>query len=221
MGHATNPALSVPSPLFLAGTCTRGQVPASKPWAMPWTQNAARTSVLGQITPRAAREWCLGRKDLHGEWCKGAGQAPSGQPTNRKGHGTVPSYWDKGPARGQWGCRSCSGREVSGGRAPETPRTGRAPWRCSLWRRHPRGHTGTCDWRGREGVSTRRKLGLTQKGDGASKRWPCQWSGHIPLGRVTKHRPQQAVSGDGERGSVSCPVVLRSRDGLPGPAAVL
>lgn len=26
------------------------------------------------------------------------GQAPSGQSTNRKGHGRVASYWDKGPA---------------------------------------------------------------------------------------------------------------------------
>lgn len=179
---------------------------------MPWTHNTARASALGQITPRAAREWCLGRKDLHGEWCKGGGQASSGQPTNRKGHGRVPSYWDKGPARGDWGCRRSSGREVSGGTAP---RTWRAPWRCSLWCRHPWAHTGTCDWRGREGASTQRRLGLTQEGDGASKRWPCQWSGDIHTGRVTKHRPQLAVSGDGERGGVSCPVVLCSRDSLP------
>lgn len=114
--------------------------------------------------------------------------------------------------RGEWGCRRSSGREVSSGTAPGTPRTWRAPWRC----RQPRGHTGTCDWRGREGASPQRRLGLPQEGDGASERWPCQWSRDIPTGTVTKHRPQLAVSGDGERGSVPCPVVLCPRARLSG-----
>lgn len=111
-----------------------------------------------------------GERTCVGNGARGEGQAPSGQPTNRKGHGRVPSYRDKGPVRGEWGCRRSSGREVSGGTAPGTPRTCGGPWVCSLWCRHPRGHPGTCDWRAREGASTQRGLGLTQEGDGASKR---------------------------------------------------
>lgn len=69
--------------------CTRGQVPADNHWAEPWTQGAAGSSAPGQKTLRAAGEQYLGKKGLHGEWCKGGGQAPGGQPTNRKGHGRV------------------------------------------------------------------------------------------------------------------------------------
>lgn len=82
-GRVTNPMLPVSFP------CTRGQAPANNPWAESWTRGSVGSSAQGQIMLRAAGKQYLGKKGLHGEWCKGGGQAPGSQPTHRKGHGRV------------------------------------------------------------------------------------------------------------------------------------
>ena len=120
---------------------------------LPQTSLRLSLGTRGQPGPLHWPKSCRGQMG-NGAWggrsCMGNGAraegrlpAPSGEPTNRKGHGRVPSYGDKGRARGGWGCRRSPGREVRGGTAPGPPGTGRAPWQCPLQCRYPRGHTGT------------------------------------------------------------------------------
>lgn len=121
-GHAMNPALPVPSALSPAREVRLLQTtlgPQGQLGPLHWAKSCRGQPGNGA---RGGRSWMGNGARAEGELL-----ALSGQPTNRKGHGRVPGYWDKGPARGRRGYRRSPSREARGGTAPGPPGTGRAP----------------------------------------------------------------------------------------------